>query len=59
MEANEQNPYDVAIVKEQLGVLRIMVMRMGQLVGCSLFLQWSGNIECTITEARHYSSDLS
>ena len=39
MEANEQNPYDVAIVKEQLGVLRIMVMRMGQLVGCSLFLQ--------------------
>ena len=38
MEANEQNPYDVVIVKEQLGVLRIMVMRIDQLVGCSLFL---------------------
>ena len=59
MEANEQNPYDVAIVKEPLGVLRIMVMGMGWSVGCSLFLQWSGNIECTTTEARRYSSNLS
>ena len=25
---------------------------------CSLFLQQSGNVECVITEARSYSSDL-
>ena len=31
---------------------------MGWSAACSLFFQKSGNIECTITEARHYSSDL-
>ena len=32
---------------------------MGRLTACSLFLQRSGNIKCTITEARCNSSDLS
>ena len=58
---NMQNPYAVAIVKGTawMGVLRIKVLLgTGQLAACSLFLQWSGNIECTIIEARWYCSDL-
>ena len=58
---NMQNPYAVAIVKGTawMGVLRIKVLLgTGQLAACGLFLQWSGNIECTIIEARWYCSDL-
>ena len=60
-ETNEHDPYTVAIVKRTAG------RRSPQVVGhvprrisaaCNLFLQRSGNIECTVTAARRYSSDL-
>ena len=60
-EANEQDPYAVVIVKEQLGIKpRYVVGQVPRriLVACSLFLQRSGNFACIITGIRHYSSNL-
>ena len=59
-ETNEQDPYAVAIVKRTAGRRTKVVGRVPRRISaaCSLFLQRSGNIDCTITGARHHSSDL-
>ena len=59
-EANEQDPYAVAIVKRTAGRRTKVVGHVPRriLAACSLFLQRSGNIKCTITGARCDSSDL-
>ena len=59
-EANEQDPYAVVIVKRTAGCRTKVVVHVPKRISaaCSLFLQRSGNIECTITGARRYSSDL-
>ena len=58
-EANEQNHYTVAIVTEQLGVLRIKVRSWPWANRQHVYLfskVHDGNIECTLIGARHYSS---
>ena len=56
-EINEQNHYAVVIVKRTAECTENQRMH-GPMAACSLFLQWSGNIDCTITGARCYSSNL-
>ena len=58
-EASEQDPYAVAIVKRTAGRRTKIVGHVPRRISTpGLFLQRSGNIKCTITEARRYSSDL-
>ena len=59
-EANEQDPYAVAILKR---TARCRIKVVGHVprrisAACTLFLQWSGNIKRAITGARRYSSNL-
>ena len=59
-ETDEQDPYAVAIVKRTAGRRTKVVGHVPRRIStaCSLFLQRSGNIDCTITRARRHSSDL-
>ena len=59
-ETNEQDPYAVAIVKTAGRRTKLVVGHVSRRISaaCSLFLQRSGNIECTITGTRRYSLDL-
>ena len=58
--ANEQDPYAVMIVKRTSGHRTKVFGHTPRIIStaCNLFLRWTWNIECAITGARCYSSDL-